>query len=72
MVVATHVLKETAMKSKALKEREFQHFRKMLEDDPELKQIVESAAESAIHGKQRSLRIPYISAPRLKEPAWKP
>ena len=61
------------MKSKALTEREFQHLRKMLAEDPKLEESVESAAaQSALRGKQRSLLIPYISAPRLKEPAWNP
>ena len=60
------------MSRSTLKEKEFRHFKEMLESDPKLKEIVDSAtAAGSPQRERRPLRIPYVSAPALTENAWK-
>ena len=59
------------MSRETLKEKEFQTFKEMLESDPKLKEIVDSATAESTQRERRPLRIPYVSAPRLTENAWK-
>jgi hypothetical protein len=60
------------MSNRKLNEREFRRFQKMLEREPELKEIVEWAINpERPQLPRRHLLIPYISAPRLTETTWK-
>jgi hypothetical protein len=51
-------------------DKEFRQFRELLENDPILKEIVDSTTSETMQ-QRRHLLIPYVSAPPLVENPWK-
>lgn len=59
------------MRHNMFNEDDFQRFKKMLEGDAKLREIVDLAIAEAVHGKQEQWLLPYVNDPGLKVKPWR-